>query len=74
MSPCATSTSARGTWAPTSPSACCTSASTAPDKRNAITQDMYRGLKRAAIIADGDAEVDVLCLTGSGDVFAVGGA
>lgn len=43
------------------------------DKRNAITQDMYRGLKRAAIIADGEPEVDVLCLTGSGDVFAVGG-
>lgn len=44
-----------------------------PERRNAITQDMYRGLKRAAILADGDAEVDVLCLTGSGDVFAVGG-
>lgn len=43
------------------------------ERRNAITQDMYRGLKRAAILADGDAEVDVLCLTGSGDVFAVGG-
>lgn len=42
-------------------------------KRNAITQDMYRGLKRAAIIADGDPNIDVLCLTGSGDVFAVGG-
>ncbi len=42
-------------------------------KRNAITQDMYRGLKRAAILADADAELDVLCLTGSGDVFAVGG-
>ncbi len=42
-------------------------------KRNAITQDMYRGLKRAAILADGDAELDALCLTGTGDVFAVGG-
>lgn len=42
-------------------------------KRNAITQDMYRGLKRAAILADGDAALDALCLTGSGDSFAVGG-
>ncbi len=42
-------------------------------KRNSITQDMYRGLKRAAILADGDRELDALCLTGSGDVFAVGG-
>jgi enoyl-CoA hydratase/carnithine racemase len=44
-----------------------------PEKRNAITQDMYRGLKRAAILADGDAELDALCITGTGDVFAVGG-
>lgn len=44
-----------------------------PEKRNAVTQDMYRGLKRAAILSDGDAEIDALCLTGTGDVFAVGG-
>jgi enoyl-CoA hydratase len=44
-----------------------------PAKRNAMTQDMYRGVKRAAILADGDPELDILCLTGSGDVFAVGG-
>jgi enoyl-CoA hydratase/carnithine racemase len=44
-----------------------------PERRNAITQDMYRGLKRASILADGDPEVDALCITGSGDVFAVGG-
>jgi len=42
-------------------------------KKNAMTQDMYRGVKRAAILADGDPELDVLCLTGTGDVFAVGG-
>jgi enoyl-CoA hydratase/carnithine racemase len=42
-------------------------------KRNAFTQDMYRGLKRAAILADGDAEIDALCIRGTGDVFAVGG-
>jgi enoyl-CoA hydratase len=44
-----------------------------PAKRNAISQDMYRGLKRAAILADGDPELDAICLTGTGDVFAVGG-
>ena len=43
------------------------------EKRNAITQDMYRGLKRAAVLADGDAELDALCLTGTADVFASGG-
>jgi len=42
-------------------------------KKNAMTQEMYRGLKRAAVIADADAELDALCITGSDDVFAVGG-
>jgi len=44
-----------------------------PERRNAITQEMYRGLKRALIMADGNPELDVLCITGTGDVFAVGG-
>lgn len=44
-----------------------------PERRNAITQEMYRGLKRACIIADGDPELDVLCITGTDEVFAVGG-
>jgi len=44
-----------------------------PEKRNATTQEMYRGLKRAAILADGDAEVEVLCLTGTGEWFGAGG-
>jgi enoyl-CoA hydratase/carnithine racemase len=44
-----------------------------PEKRNAITQEMYRGLKRAAVLADGDPELDALCLTGTDDVFASGG-
>jgi enoyl-CoA hydratase len=43
------------------------------DRRNAMTQDMYRGVKRAAIHADTNPEVDALCITGTGDVFAVGG-
>jgi enoyl-CoA hydratase/carnithine racemase len=43
------------------------------DRRNAMTQAMYRGVKRAAILADGDPDVDLLVLTGSDDVFCVGG-
>lgn len=43
------------------------------DKRNAMTQDMYRGVKRAAILADRDPGIDVMVLTGTGDVFCVGG-
>lgn len=42
-------------------------------KRNAMTQEMYRGLKRAAVLADADPELDALCITGTDDVFASGG-
>ncbi len=42
-------------------------------RRNAMTIAMYRGVKRAAILADGDPQVDVLCLTGTDEVFCVGG-
>ena len=41
--------------------------------RNAFTQDMYRGLKRAAIWADRQPELDAVCLTGTGDWFGAGG-
>ena len=44
-----------------------------PEKRNAMRQDMYRGVKRAAIVADREPDVDVLVLTGTDDVFCVGG-
>ncbi len=44
-----------------------------PERRNAMTQDMYRGLKRAAIIADGDPELDAMLLTGTDDWFCAGG-
>ena len=43
------------------------------EKRNAFTQDMYRGLKRAAIWADGQPELDAVCLTGTDDWFGAGG-
>jgi enoyl-CoA hydratase/carnithine racemase len=43
------------------------------DRRNAMTLDMYRGVRDAAILADGDAEIDAVCLRGTGDWFCVGG-
>lgn len=43
------------------------------ERRNSFTQDMYRGLKRAAIWADGQAELDSVCLTGTDRWFGAGG-
>ncbi|NNE72063.1 MAG: enoyl-CoA hydratase/isomerase family protein [Acidimicrobiales bacterium] len=43
------------------------------DRRNAFTQDMYRGLKRAAIHVDRTLGLDALCLTGTGEWFGAGG-
>ncbi len=42
-------------------------------KRNSMTQDMYRGVKRAAVMADRDPLIDVIVITGTDDVFCVGG-
>ena len=44
-----------------------------PQRRNACTIEMYHGIKKAAVIADADPSIDALVLTGSGDVFCVGG-
>ena len=44
-----------------------------PERRNAFTQDMYRGLKRAAIWADEQPELDAVCLTGTDKWFGAGG-
>jgi len=43
------------------------------ERRNAFTQDMYRAVKRAAIWADREPELDAVCLTGTGDWFGAGG-
>ena len=43
------------------------------ERRNAFTQDMYRALKRAAIWAAGQPELDSVCLTGTDKWFAAGG-
>ena len=44
-----------------------------PARRNACTIEMYHGLKRAAVLAERDPEIDALVITGVGDVFCVGG-
>jgi enoyl-CoA hydratase/carnithine racemase len=44
-----------------------------PEKRNSFTQDMYRAIKRAAIWSDEQAELDAVCLTGTGEWFGAGG-
>lgn len=44
-----------------------------PERRNALTIEMYHGLKKAAVLAERDPEVDVLVVTSSGEYFCVGG-
>jgi len=44
-----------------------------PERRNACTIEMYHGIKKAAVLAERDPEVDVLLLTATGDWFCVGG-
>lgn len=43
------------------------------ERRNALSQDMYRALKRAAVWADRQSHLDAVCLTGTGEWFAAGG-
>jgi enoyl-CoA hydratase/carnithine racemase len=43
------------------------------ERRNACTIEMYHGIKQAAVIAERDSSVDVLLITGTGDVFCPGG-
>lgn len=44
-----------------------------PERRNALTIEMYHGIKKAAVIAERDDDVDVLVVTATGDYFCVGG-
>ena len=44
-----------------------------PERRNAFPQEVYRGLKRAAIWADEHLEIDAVCITGTGEWFGSGG-
>ena len=43
------------------------------ERRNALTIEMYHGLKKAAVIAERDAGIDVLVVTGTREWFCVGG-
>jgi enoyl-CoA hydratase/carnithine racemase len=44
-----------------------------PERRNALTIEMYHGLKKAAVLAGRDAAIDLLVVTGTGEHFCVGG-
>src|SRR5438309_1788474 len=44
-----------------------------PERRNALTIEMYHGLKKAAVLAERDPAIDVLLVTAAGDHFCVGG-
>jgi enoyl-CoA hydratase/carnithine racemase len=44
-----------------------------PERRNALTIEMYHGLKKAAVLAERDPSVDVLVVTSTGEYFCVGG-
>lgn len=44
-----------------------------PERRNALTIEMYHGLKKAAVLAERDPDVGILVVTGSGEYFCVGG-
>jgi len=44
-----------------------------PERRNALTIEMYHGLKKAAVLAERDDATDVLVVTAVGDWFCVGG-
>src|SRR2546426_282018 len=44
-----------------------------PERRNALTIEMYHGLKKAAVLAERDPAIDVLLVNATGDHFCVGG-
>jgi enoyl-CoA hydratase/carnithine racemase len=44
-----------------------------PERRNALTIEMYHGIKKAAVLAERDPAVDVLLVTAEGEYFCVGG-
>lgn len=44
-----------------------------PERRNALTPNMYFGIRRAVDLVNASANLQALVLTGTGDVFAPGG-
>jgi enoyl-CoA hydratase/carnithine racemase len=43
------------------------------ERRNALTIEMYHGIKKACVVAERDPDVDLVVITGTGDYFCVGG-
>ena len=43
-----------------------------PEKKNALTQSMYRAATEAIVRAESDAAVKVVVFTGAGDIFTSG--
>src|SRR2546430_14429912 len=44
-----------------------------PARRNALTIEMYHGLKKAPVLAESDPAIDVLLVTAAGDTICVRG-
>src|SRR5215831_4504319 len=44
-----------------------------PERRNALTIEMYHGIKKACVLAERDPDVDIVVVTATGDTFCVGG-
>ena len=44
-----------------------------PARRNALTIEMYHGIKKAAVLAERDPAVEILLVTATGEYFCVGG-
>jgi len=44
-----------------------------PERKNAMTTEMYHGVKQACRVAETDDDVDLMIITGSGEFFCVGG-
>ncbi len=44
-----------------------------PERRNALTIEMYHGIKKACVVAERDPDIDLMVVTGTGEWFCVGG-
>jgi enoyl-CoA hydratase/carnithine racemase len=44
-----------------------------PERRNAMTMEMYNGIKKATVVADNSPDIDLILITGVDDTFCVGG-
>jgi enoyl-CoA hydratase/carnithine racemase len=44
-----------------------------PERKNSMTTQMYYGVKKACRVAEDDPQIDVIVVTGTGDMFCPGG-